>query len=382
MNENVEVWKDIEGWEELYSISNTGKVFSKRTNKILEPILNSTGYYKVELSNGSVKKRISIHRLVAKHFVFNPNPDIFIIVNHKDENKLNNNANNLEWCTYKYNTNYGTAIERMKKSWESKSEEERRQIINKRLISFLNMDPKRRELMIEKLRKSSKAFWENMTEDEYIEHCTKIALGLSNRTPEEKALQYKRIIETWNNKDEATKEAFSKSQSKISKEFWDNKDEDYRKECGQKSKEIWDNKSEEEKQNFRDKMSTVNKQNWENKSDESKKEFSNIVKDIWKNKTPEQMKAFGELQTKLNKERFDALSEEEKEIQKEKMRQLGYMCSIMSQIKNNFTNLCSNPFNYNKIHDDECGDFIEPNNITTMCNFDNKKIFTVKSIKI
>ena len=52
------------------------------------------------------KKTVSVHRLVAMAFVNNPNPDKYKEVNHIDENKLNNNADNLEWCTRSYNQKY------------------------------------------------------------------------------------------------------------------------------------------------------------------------------------------------------------------------------------------------------------------------------------
>ena len=59
-----------------------------------------------------------IHRLVAETFI--PNPDNLPVVNHKDENKLNSSVDNLEWCTYKYNNNYGTCKERRKETMANK----------------------------------------------------------------------------------------------------------------------------------------------------------------------------------------------------------------------------------------------------------------------
>lgn len=377
MDTTQEIWKDIKGWESLYSISNTGKVFSKQTNKILTPVLKTTGYYCVDLCNNGIKKKYTIHRLVARHFVSNPNPSEYVIVNHKDENKLNNNANNLEWCTIQYNNTYGTAIERRKATYNNKSEEEKQAIINKRLITYFNMDPERRKIMIERLRKASTDFWANMSEDEYIDYCAKIALGLSKRTPEEKALQYKHIQEAWFNKDEATKQAFRESQSKITQAFWDSKDEEYRRQWGQKSKEIWEAKSDEEKDAFRDKMSTVNKENWENKTEESKEAFAKQMSDIWKNKSEERMKEYGDLQSKLNRERWDNKSEEQKELERERARQNGYMCSIMSQLKRNFESLCNTPFNSNNTYETDCGSFLNPTSILTMNINENKKVFMV-----
>jgi len=65
----------------------------------------TTGYLSVELFNGGESKRLLIHRLVAQAFI--DNPDNLPQVNHIDENKLNNCVTNLEWCTAKYNMNYG-----------------------------------------------------------------------------------------------------------------------------------------------------------------------------------------------------------------------------------------------------------------------------------
>lgn len=92
---------------ENYLISKDGRVFSKIRNKFLKPTLDSKGYLQIEL-NGKMKK---VHRLVAEAFI--PNTTNLPEVNHKDENKRNNSVENLEWCTSKYNSNYGTRNERI-----------------------------------------------------------------------------------------------------------------------------------------------------------------------------------------------------------------------------------------------------------------------------
>ena len=104
-----EVWKDIKGYEGLYQISNTGKVKGLKRNKVLKLILQRSGYYYVDLQ----RKRRLVHRLVAEAFI--DNPDNLPEVNHKDEDKVNNDASNLEWCTSKYNANYGTRNKRRAK---------------------------------------------------------------------------------------------------------------------------------------------------------------------------------------------------------------------------------------------------------------------------
>ena len=100
-----EIWKPIEGYEELYEVSNTGKVRSRdrktlrgvRKGRKLKPALIHQGYYMVSLCKGSVVKKARVNRLVAEAFCEKRNG--CDQVNHKDGNKLNNNAENLEWCT-------------------------------------------------------------------------------------------------------------------------------------------------------------------------------------------------------------------------------------------------------------------------------------------
>ena len=108
----MEIWKDIQGYEG-YQISNYGNVKSLKygKEKILTPTINKRGYYHTVLRKDGKSITVNIHRLVASAFI--ENPDNLPIINHKDENKTNNKAENLEWCDYKYNANYGTAIQRM-----------------------------------------------------------------------------------------------------------------------------------------------------------------------------------------------------------------------------------------------------------------------------
>lgn len=124
----LEIWKDIKGWEGLYQISNMGRIkslsryrYCGKLNskpqlmdmKIMKPSIRG-GYEIVSISREGKVESFSVHRLVGKHFI--PNPNNYPEINHKDEVKTNNNVNNLEWCTKAYNMKYGTLGERISKS--------------------------------------------------------------------------------------------------------------------------------------------------------------------------------------------------------------------------------------------------------------------------
>lgn len=111
-----EIWKDIDGYKGLYQISNKGRVKSlyKGSERILKPCDDGHGYYHIILCNDGVSKTFKLHRLVAQAFI--PNLENKPQVNHKDENKLNNCVDNLEWSTAKENSNFGTRNERMRYS--------------------------------------------------------------------------------------------------------------------------------------------------------------------------------------------------------------------------------------------------------------------------
>lgn len=116
-----EVWKQVVGYEERYKVSNYGRVKQLDNNglskyslpRILKQYFpNNRGcYWFVDLYINGKSKHKRVHRLVAKAFL--PNPNNLPEVNHKDENKQNPHLDNLEWCTRKYNANYGTMPKRM-----------------------------------------------------------------------------------------------------------------------------------------------------------------------------------------------------------------------------------------------------------------------------
>lgn len=105
-----EIWKDVEGFNGRYQISNIGRVKSilKTRTKIRVPRIHSTGYFCLNLTLNYKWKSIVIHRLVAQAFI--PNPENKPQVNHIDGNKLNNCVSNLEWVT---------RLENVRHSWDT-----------------------------------------------------------------------------------------------------------------------------------------------------------------------------------------------------------------------------------------------------------------------
>lgn len=117
----TEIWRPIKGYEGKYEISSLGRVKSitgwkYAGNDVYKPVgimmkqgINR-GYKKVDLCKHGKHTTFKVHRLVAETFI--PNPHHYPQVNHKDENRFNNRATNLEWCTQQYNLKYGTRVER------------------------------------------------------------------------------------------------------------------------------------------------------------------------------------------------------------------------------------------------------------------------------
>ena len=115
-----EKWKDIIGYEGIYMVSNKGNTKSidridyagrHRKEHVMKYATDKNGYKRVYLTKCGKSKSMLVHQVVAQAFI--PNPNNLPEVNHKDENKANNNVENLEWCTHQYNSNYGTRVSRI-----------------------------------------------------------------------------------------------------------------------------------------------------------------------------------------------------------------------------------------------------------------------------
>lgn len=105
-----EVWRKITGYN--YSVSNKGNVRNDKTGRILKPVPNDTNHMQVSLFADGKRKNFYVHRLVGEAFIPNPDPEKYTIINHLNEDPSDNSVENLEWCDYSHNINYGTAVER------------------------------------------------------------------------------------------------------------------------------------------------------------------------------------------------------------------------------------------------------------------------------
>ena len=112
IDEGVICPKKIPAYED-YTIDESGNVYSRKSRRYLSQQKRKDGYYYVDLCKNGKRKYFAVHRLVAVTFV--ENGMNYPQVNHKDEDKTNNNADNLEWCNAEYNNSYGNHSENCKR---------------------------------------------------------------------------------------------------------------------------------------------------------------------------------------------------------------------------------------------------------------------------
>lgn len=150
----VEMWKDIEGYEGRYQVSNLGSVKSLITKeRILKPGTNNRGYLYVALSENGEAKNFLVHRLVALHFI--PNPGQREFVNHIDGDKTNNMKSNLEWNTFRENYNHAMKNNLLRCNVRSErtftneevrtirrlNKKDKKEFSGRKLALYLNSDP-------------------------------------------------------------------------------------------------------------------------------------------------------------------------------------------------------------------------------------------------
>lgn len=137
-----EIWKPVKGFESRYEVSNKGHVrrlsyvkHTKRNGDVVVPtrIISdhpmNKGYRSVHLIDETGKRHnITVHRLVAEAFISNPYN--LPCVNHKDENKLNNTVENLEWCSYSYNNTYNERHKKIGNKVKGRPSYKRRQVVD------------------------------------------------------------------------------------------------------------------------------------------------------------------------------------------------------------------------------------------------------------
>ena len=117
----MEIWKDVVGYEGIYQVSNCGRVKSLARNyrhneRVLKLNIKTNGYLQAHLCRDGKTKWFHVHRLVADAFI--PKIDGCTIINHKDNDRQNNNVENLEWTTQKDNIQHAMKQGRMK--WQKR----------------------------------------------------------------------------------------------------------------------------------------------------------------------------------------------------------------------------------------------------------------------
>ena len=132
-----EIWKQVVGYEGLYEVSNLGKIKSFYISKnILKNCAERDGYFVIGLNKKKKRKQFKVHRLVAQAFI--PNLENKPCVNHIDNNPQNNNIFNLEWCTYKENTQHslkqGRMVDMAKIRGETLGSKNPRALINEKQV--------------------------------------------------------------------------------------------------------------------------------------------------------------------------------------------------------------------------------------------------------
>ena len=132
MNNEVEIWKDVPGYEGLYQCSNLGRVKSIKRSLIMAQYLNIEGYYQLSLNNNKIQRLYKVHQLVAMCFLNHIPNGVKVVVDHIDHNGSNNNVNNLQLLTNRENSSKridkskksskytGVSFDKSRNKWQSK----------------------------------------------------------------------------------------------------------------------------------------------------------------------------------------------------------------------------------------------------------------------
>lgn len=128
----MEIWKDINGYEGLYKVSNNARVYSVKNQKILKKVIKSTGYHQVSLCKDGVVKAKIVHRLLMEAFV--PNIENKPFINHINGIRNDNRIENLEWCNQSHNIKHSYLIGK-----SVLTEEKKKKMIES--ISIILLDP-------------------------------------------------------------------------------------------------------------------------------------------------------------------------------------------------------------------------------------------------